>query len=62
MAAKARKATLPLLLTALVALAALAAALWLVFFAAPPATVADEPTLKVPGDPAPAPMPKPAAP
>lgn len=54
------RAKLPLLVTALVALAAIAAAAWLVFFAAPPRTVADEPTLPVPEDPVPAPMPKPA--
>ena len=59
MAAPARK-TVPLLVTALVALAALAAAVWLVFFAASPKTVADDPTLTVPEAPAPVPMPKPA--
>lgn len=62
MAATARGATLPLLVTALVALAALAAAAWLVFFAASPTTVADEPTLAVPQHASPAPMPKPAPP
>ena len=62
MAVTARRATLPLLVTALVALAALAGAAWLAFFAASPQTVADEPTLAVPQQPSPAPMPKPAPP
>ena len=62
MVATARRATLPLLVTALVVLAALAAAAWLVFFAAPPTTVADEPTLAVPQDPAPTPLLKPKPP
>lgn len=53
--------TLPLLLTALVALAAIAAAAWLVFTPSP-RTVADEPTLPLPEQAAPAPMPKPAPP
>ena len=62
MAATARRATLPLLVTALVALAALAGAAWLVFFAASPTIVADEPTLAAPVQAPPAPMPKPAPP
>lgn len=62
MAATARRTTLPLLLMALVAIAAVSAAAWLVFFAASPKTVSDEPTLPVPKDAAPAPMPKPVTP
>lgn len=58
----ATRARLPLLVTALVALAAVLAAAWLVFFAPDPKTVADEPTLPVPEEPAPAPMPRPGLP
>lgn len=60
MAATAR--TVPLLVTGLLVLAALATAAWLVFFAASPKTVADEASLPVPEQPAPAPMPKPQPP
>ncbi|HEX6866242.1 MAG TPA: hypothetical protein VF122_03325 [Caulobacteraceae bacterium] len=56
--AEPKRKALPLLVTALVALAALAAAAWLVFLAPEPKTVTDEPTLPVPEEPAPAPMPK----
>ena len=52
--------TIPLLVTALVALAAIAAAAWLVFLAPEPKTVADQPTLPAPVNPEPAPMPTPA--
>lgn len=52
--------TIPLLVTALVALVAIAAAAWLVFFAPDPKTLTDEPTLPAPVNPEPAPMPAPA--
>ena len=61
MAAPTRR-TLPLLVTALAALAAIAAAAWLVFLAPEPKTVTDAPTLPAPEEPAPAPMPKPLVP
>jgi hypothetical protein len=51
--------TVPLLVTGLVVLAALAAAAWLVFLAPDPKTVADEATLPAPEAAAPAPMPEP---
>ena len=61
MAATTRR-TVPLLMTALVALVAVLAAAWLVFFPPEPRTVADEPTLAVPEQPTPTPLLKPTPP
>lgn len=60
--AAARRRTIPLVATALVALVAVAAAAWLVFFAPAPRSVGDEATLPVPEQAPPAPMPTPTVP
>ena len=60
--AAATRRTFPLLVTALVALAAVLAAAWLVFLAPDPKAVTDQPTLPVPEEPTPTPLLKPTAP